>query len=124
LAGREIAIWGLTYKPGTDTLRRSSAIALCDRLTGAGATVRAFDPAISELPAAHRVTLAPDPVSAARGADALVVSTMWPQFRDVSTDELLAALVDPVVIDAGGHLAVELAGRSDVRYRRVGVSGR
>lgn len=121
LRGRKIAVWGLTYKPGTDTLRRSSAITLCDRLNAAGATVLAYDPAVSALPAAHEVTLAPDPVSAARGADALVISTMWPQFRDVSMDDLLEALAHPVIIDAGGHLANALAGRDDVSYRRVGV---
>ena len=121
--GREIAVWGLTYKPGTDTLRRSSAIVLCDRLTAAGATVRAYDPVISELPADHDLTLAGDPLSAARGADALVVSTMWPQFRDVSIEELLGVLGEPVVIDAGGHFAGALAGRHDVTYRQVGVSG-
>ena len=50
LARRRIAIWGLTYKPGTDTLRRSSAVELCRWLATVGASVRAHDPAVSVLP--------------------------------------------------------------------------
>ena len=45
LEGKTIAVWGLTYKPGTDTLRRSAAVELCADLVKAGAKVRAWDPA-------------------------------------------------------------------------------
>ncbi len=125
VAGRRIAVWGLTYKPGTSTLRRSSALALCDWLTEAGATVLAYDPAIHELPPTHAATLlAPDPLSATRDAEALVVSTPWPEFREVAADELLAALATPVVIDAGGHLAAALGERDEITYLRVGVATR
>jgi UDP-glucose 6-dehydrogenase len=49
LAGQHVAIWGLTYKPGTDTLRRSSAIELCRWLLAVGATVTAHDPAVIHM---------------------------------------------------------------------------
>jgi UDP-glucose 6-dehydrogenase len=45
-----IAIWGLTYKPETSTLRRSLAVALCDWLIEEGANVHVYDPAVQELP--------------------------------------------------------------------------
>ena len=69
--GRRVAVWGLTYKPGTDTLRRSSAIELCRRLHGEGATVVAHDPAVPALPDDLRgwLTLASSPLEAVRGAD-------------------------------------------------------
>jgi UDPglucose 6-dehydrogenase len=124
LAGRRIAVWGLTYKPGTSTLRRSSALALCDRLADAGATVIAYDPAIDELPAEHSgVKLAGDPLAAARGADALVVSTPWPEFREVDPEAILEAMSGGLVVDAGGHLSAELDGAAahKVSYLRVGV---
>src|SRR5450759_2140238 len=59
LSGRTVAVWGLTYKPGTDTLRRSSAVELCEWLHAQGATVRAHDPAVKTLPPdlAARITL-------------------------------------------------------------------
>jgi UDP-glucose 6-dehydrogenase len=44
LAGRRVAVWGLTYKPGTDTLRRSLAVELCRWLLEQGAQVQAHDP--------------------------------------------------------------------------------
>ena len=82
LAGATVAVWGLTYKPGTDTLRRSSALELCNWLAGAGAYVRAHDPAARALPAGtpEAVALVADPLEAARSADALVVCTAWPQY--------------------------------------------
>ncbi len=62
---------GLVYTPNTDTLRRSSAVELCQQLLGAGANVSAFDPAVKELPAElvkiHLVSQIADAVS---GADA------------------------------------------------------
>src|SRR5262249_7302954 len=51
VGGKSIAIWGLTYKVGTDTLRRSSAVELCRWLIERGATVRAHDPVVKTLPA-------------------------------------------------------------------------
>ena len=50
LDGRIVAVWGLTYKPGTDTLRRSTAVELCRWLVQQGVHVRVHDPAAGELP--------------------------------------------------------------------------
>jgi UDPglucose 6-dehydrogenase len=126
LAGRRIAVWGLTYKPGTSTLRRSSSLALCDWLAAAGADVVAYDPAITELPPEHSaVGLASDALAAARAADALVVSTPWPEFRNIDAAELLGALATaPLVLDAGGHLAATLdqGAGNQATYLRVGAS--
>src|SRR4029077_10579862 len=51
LSGKRIAILGLPYKPGTDTLRRSLAVETCYRLIGMGARLTAYDPVVRELPA-------------------------------------------------------------------------
>lgn len=97
--GKTIAIWGLTYKPGTDTLRRSASVELCRALLADGAHVRAFDPMIRALPPElGGVTLCSSAVDALREADALVVATEWPQFRDVPLPHGL------VVIDANRFL--------------------
>ncbi len=50
LKNKTVAVWGLTYKAGTDTLRRSSAIELCQWLLEQGAQVQAHDPAVKSLP--------------------------------------------------------------------------
>ena len=117
-----VAIWGLTYKPGTDTLRRSSAVELCRRLAAAGAKVRAHDPAVSVLPAdlASDVELLSDPVVALQGADALVVCTPWPDYRRFGAEEISSSLANPLIIDPAGALQGTLGDRAGVRYVRVG----
>jgi len=124
LARRRIAIWGLTYKPGTDTLRRSSAVELCRWLATVGASVRAHDPAVSVLPPdlANTVELCSSALEAAAGADALVVCTAWPDYLEVPVEDLLAVLNQAQVIDPAGVLRSGLATHPQVRYVRVGTS--
>lgn len=121
LAGRTIAVWGLTYKPGTDTLRRSSAVELCEGLVAAGAHVRAHDPAAPALPshltAIHRSAT---PLDAAAGADALVVATEWPEYRQVAAVDLVAVMTTPLVIDANGFVGKTLGADPRVRLIAVG----
>ena len=121
LAGTTVAVWGLTYKPGTDTLRRSLALELCAWLTSAGALVRAYDPAVSALGehAMSGVELCDDALAAATGADALVLCTAWPQFREVAADAP-ALMARAIVADPSGFLAPALAG-AQVVYARVGT---
>jgi UDPglucose 6-dehydrogenase len=123
LLGRRVAVWGLTYKPGTDTLRRSSAIELCRWLSAAGATVQAHDPAISALPVELQgaIELCASPLAAAAGADALVLCTAWPEYLETPMEEVLEALGLAQVIDPAGVLRAKLAARTDVRYVRVGT---
>ncbi len=127
LAGRTVAIWGLTYKPGTDTLRRSSAVELCRWLLDAGAALRAHDPAVKALPPSlppGSVELCSSPLEAAAGADALVVCTAWPDYREAPIDRVLSSLSRALVIDPAGLLAGTLEPRRDVLYVRVGAAPR
>ena len=123
LADRRIAVWGLTYKPGTNTLRRSLALELCRWLVGERASVKAYDPAIGVLPAGElaAIELAGSPVAALQSADALVVCTPWPEFRQVPADAIVGSMTCPVVVDPGGHLRETLGDAGSVRYVRVGV---
>ena len=124
LRGVPIAVWGLTYKAGTDTLRRSASLDLCRELTARGARVQAFDPAVRELPASDRgvALLAGSPVEAAAGARALVVMTPWPEFGDVAPDDVVTAMGDAVVLDPAGVVAARLGCDARIRYVTVGVS--
>ena len=118
LDGTTIAIWGLTYKPGTDTLRRSSAIELCRALVAAHARVVAWDPAVKQLPADLPITLVADPAAAVVGASAVVVATEWPQLREVELARLAATMARPLVLDANRFLAKQADG---VEYVAVGT---
>jgi UDPglucose 6-dehydrogenase len=120
VTGARVAIWGLTYKPGTDTLRRSSAVELCRWLIEQGADVHVHDPAVRELPAElARVTRHDDPVAAAAGAAALVVATQWPLYRTVNLDALAAAMASRVVLDANRFLGGTVG--QDTRFRAISV---
>ena len=121
VAGKTVAVWGLTYKPGTSTLRRSSALELCEALLAEGAVVRAFDPEVRELPAqlATRITLGRDAIETARGADAVVVATEWPEFLR-SAEQLSTIERVPVMLDANGFLSNAVGSIPGIRYITVG----
>lgn len=124
IAGKNITVLGLTYKPGTNTLRRSSAIELCQWLCDQGARVTAYDPMVRELPRdLYRcIKLAPTALAAAEESDAVVVATEWPQFRELSVCELIQCMKTPVVLDANRFLEKSLqAGSGSLAYFAVGT---
>jgi UDPglucose 6-dehydrogenase len=126
LAGRRIAILGLTYKPGTDTLRRSGAVEAATWLTRQGATVSAFDPAIHSLPAelAGTLSLCDDATTALAGADAVLIATPWPEFQNISADFLVQRMRQPIVFDPARHLQQAIGPDLRVRYFAVGRADR
>jgi UDPglucose 6-dehydrogenase len=122
LVGRHVCILGLTYKPGTDSLRRSSAIDLCRSLLAAGAVVTVHDPHAEALPAElAAVTRHETPIAALAGAEAAVLMTEWPLYRDLTADEIAATMAQPLVLDQNRFLANRLAGQPGVRYLTVGT---
>jgi UDPglucose 6-dehydrogenase len=121
LKGKTIAVWGLTYKPGTDTLRRSSAIELCQWLLEQDAQVQAHDPAVKNLPAQYSaIHLCASPLEAAQDAQALVIATEWPDYRTVSMPETLSLMRSPILLDANRFLASSLEGLPEAIYVTVG----
>jgi UDPglucose 6-dehydrogenase len=105
-----VAIWGLTYKPGTDTLRRSLAVELCDWLLKQGAKVRVYDPVVKQLPQhwAGEVTHCTAALDAVVGADALVVGTEWPEFKQFALNLSAMARKGLMVVDANRHLQAQV----------------
>ena len=119
---KTIATLGLTYKAGTNTLRRSSAVETCRWLSTQGATIVAYDPAITHLPSdlMQFISLKSTLNEALCNADAIVIATDWPEFTALSADQLLATVKQPYVFDAGGFLANTLGNDARVRYFSVG----
>jgi UDPglucose 6-dehydrogenase len=101
VAGKTIAVLGLTFKPNTDDMRDAPALDIVPSLQAEGASVRAFDPeGMNE--AKHMlkdVAFAQGPYECVEGADALVLITEWDQFRALDLDRVKKALKAPVVID-------------------------
>ena len=101
VAGKTIAVLGLTFKPNTDDMRDSPSLAILPRLATAGAAIRAFDPAgIDEarnlMP---ELVYCDDAYDAATGADALVLLTEWNEFRALDLARIGRLLAEPLVID-------------------------
>lgn len=122
LAGRRIAVWGLTYKAGTTTLRRSDAVILCNALIERGATVVAHDPTVKTSPTEldRAIEVCSDPIQTAADADALVVATGWPLYRDVAPDRLFLTMKHPVVVDANRLLGATIGADTRFEYFSVG----
>ena len=102
VAGKKIAIWGISFKPGTDDIREAPALVLMEDMLKAGATVAATDPvAISAARAVvgDRVTLDESHHKVADGADALALVTEWHEFRRPNLAKLKGMMKQPVVFD-------------------------
>jgi UDPglucose 6-dehydrogenase len=115
------AVLGLTYKPGTSTLRRSASVELIEWLRGQGVAVRAHDPAIRARPAELPVgtALFASAAEALAGADVAVVATEWPEYRELRADDFLA-MRHPRVVDQSWFLAGTLAADPRVVYAAPG----
>lgn len=120
LEGKTVAVLGLTYKPGTDTLRRSASVELCRWLSSQRASVRAFDPAVKQVPEALPITLCDSALQAVEGADAVVIATEWPVFRELTAPELVTKMRKPLVLDANRFLEASLGSAPGLEYLTVG----
>ena len=101
LAGKTVAVLGLSFKPETDDIRESPALAVITDLVGAGAAVRVFDPAAMGNARAVFPDLyyATDAYDCARGADVLVLATEWNEFRALDFGRLERLMKSKTVVD-------------------------
>ncbi len=99
--GKKVALLGLTFKPNTDDMRDSPAIAVAQTLTDAGVEVAAYDPEGMELakPLMPEVTMVDDPYVAIEGADAVAIVTEWDAFRALDFDRIKGLANAPILID-------------------------
>ena len=121
LSGKNICILGLAYKPGTDSLRRSVGVEFCRTFSTQGANVTAFDPKVRSLPEyLSAVRLFPSALEAARGSDALIVATEWPDFRKIDAGAIVSSMTGRLVLDQSRYLEGIFAGDKRVDYVTVG----
>jgi len=125
LDGKVVAAWGLAFKARTDDLRDSPAIEVIRRLQQRGATVRAYDPAITEEHAATREALQgidvhQDPYAPCEGADVLVVLTEWDELRWLDFAKVAGLMSHPRVVDTRNLLEPALVRRRGFDYVGVG----
>ena len=122
VAGKTVAVLGVTFKPNTDDVRESPSLVIVPGLMAQGATIRAFDPA--GMAEARRVldgvVWCRDSYEAMAGADALVILTEWNEFRALDLDRARGLLKTPLMIDLRNiYEPSEVAG-AGIRYASVG----
>ncbi len=122
LQGKTIGILGLSFKPNTNDIRESSAIAIIRKLLSMGARIKAFDPeAMKDSEAIlPEVTYGKDAYDVAQGADALVLATEWNQFRRLDLLRIKTLLKVPVFIDLRNVYDPDQMKRLGFRYCGVG----
>lgn len=123
IAGKTVALWGLSFKPETDDMREAPALVLIDKLVAAGCEVKVFDPiAMTECKRriGDKVTYCKDMYEATIDADALMLVTEWNQFRVPSLPVLKKAMREMVIIDGRNIYDAEYLAENGFTYYKIG----
>ena len=124
LESKRVAVLGLAFKPGTDDVRFSPALALARELIAEGAMVVGYDPeagdnAAAELP---ELVVVDDPYAAARDADLIVICTEWHEFRFLHLPTVKHLMRQPIVVDGRNLFDPETMAAEGFLYSGVGRS--
>ena len=122
LAGKQICLLGLSFKPNTDDMRDAPAITIARGLMAGGAHLRAYDPVAMEIarPLLPEVQMMSDPYSAAEGCDALVIVTEWNEFKQLDLQRLHGLLRQPLIFDGRNIYDPAYVRSLGFTYRAVG----
>ncbi len=125
LKGRNIAVWGLAFKPNTDDMREAASRSLIEELWSVGATVRAYDP--EAMDEARRIygeradlLLCDEAFDTLRDADALVIVTEWKAFRSPDFERIRASLREPVLFDGRNMFEPDTVESAGLAYYGIG----
>jgi len=125
LAGKTVALWGLSFKPNTDDMREASSRRFMEMAWEAGMKVQAFDPeAMEETQRIYGqrddLVLVGTKEGALKGADALVICTEWSQFRAPDFALIKSSLTTPVIIDGRNMFEPERVEDKGIAYYAIG----
>ena len=117
-----ITILGLTYKPGTSTLRRSAALEIAKELIFYKANIKAFDPMISVLPETIKgIKVFKSPYEAVRNSDLILLITEWPEFKNLNFSKIKKMMRKPIIIDCKNFLDPKILKNIGFDYYGVGI---
>lgn len=119
---KPVGVLGLAFKPNTDDVRFAPAIDLIHRLMEEGASVRAYDPQAMEKARAilPEIEYSKSAYEAAKGGEALVIATEWPEFRSLDWEKIRDLMVRPLVIDGRNLLSPAEMRTLGFEYRSFG----
>lgn len=116
-----VAVWGLAYKENTHSIKNSPSLFTIERMPGARIVVH--DPVVPVEAVRHlHVEAARDPLVAVVGADALMILTPWPLYREVAVPEIVGAMRGKVIIDPFAVLDGKQVATAGVEYHTLGRS--
>ncbi|WP_222983947.1 UDP-glucose dehydrogenase family protein [Flagellimonas meishanensis] len=130
LSGKTFAVWGLSFKPGTDDMREAPSIYIIKKLTSLGAKIQAYDPkAVHEaqnfyLKDVEGVTYTDTKYAALKNADAMLLLTEWKEFRSPDFMEMQSALKQPVIFDGRNQFDSDRLRTLGFTYYQIGKKGR
>ncbi len=127
LTGKNIAIWGLAFKPDTDDIREAPALYIIEELLKLGAHVKAYDPeAMNNVYQLHgdMITYGQNPYDILSQADALLLVTEWPVFRNPDFDHIHKMMREPLMLDGRNIYNTESVEQYGFYYRSVGRSAK
>ncbi len=126
LSGKRAAIWGLSFKPGTDDMREAPSLVIIEMLLEAGASISAYDPeAMTEAKRllGDSVEFMNNSIEALRDADFLVVVTEWPEFRNPNLAKIKKYMNQPLVFDGRNLYDPEEMEAAGIEYHCIGRPG-
>ena len=120
--GKKVALLGLTFKPNTDDMRDSPAIAVAQTLSDAGVEVAAYDPEGMEIakPLMPEVNMCDDPYEAIENADAVAIVTEWDAFRALDLGRVMDLAKSPVLVDLRNIYQPDYMREQGFAYSSVG----
>ncbi len=121
LNGATVGVLGIAFKAGTDDTRESPAIEVIKRLVAKGATVKAYDPAVTSLDL-HGVDVVDNAYAACEGASAIVIATEWDEFTSLDFDRVSDLVAERNIIDARNLLDRDPLKQRGFTYQGVGRS--
>ncbi|MHB8877970.1 MAG: UDP-glucose dehydrogenase family protein, partial [Myxococcaceae bacterium] len=123
LSGRQLAVWGLSFKPKTDDMREAPSVEIIEALLGKGAKVSCHDPIAEGVARKHfgdRVRYCPTPYEALEGAEALFLVTEWNEFRHPDFERMKTLMKSPVIFDGRNVFDPVLMRDKGFTYQGIG----
>ncbi len=122
VAGKTIAVLGLTFKPNTDDMREAPSLVIVPRLQEAGATLRVHDPVgmAEAKKLLGGLEWLEDPYDAVAGADCLVIITEWNQFRNLDLERIKTLMKEPAMVDLRNIYRPDEMAAQGFRYVSIG----
>jgi UDPglucose 6-dehydrogenase len=124
LKGKTLAIWGLAFKPGTDDMREAPSIPIINELHKKGAILKVYDPEAhptSKYYFEGKVEYKEDMYEAVEGADALLLLTEWPEFREPDLDRVKNSLKGSLIFDGRNLYRKSIMSRYGFKHYGIGL---